>query len=125
MAKQKTVTLLDPVPFAGRNIDSLTLREPTARDYGLYGEPAVHTRSADGSWIIVDNTEAVMGYVRACLPELERGVIDHIGLADTLRLKDAVLGFFADARAAGATTAPGSSSGNSDGSTDEGSASSA
>ncbi len=125
MAKQKTVELLEPVPFDGRMIDSLTLREPKAREYGLLGEPAVHTRSADGSWIIVDNTEAIMGYVRAGVPINLSGVIDHVGLADTLRLKDAVLGFFADARAAGATTARGSSSSNSDGSTDEDSASSA
>lgn len=118
----RTLDLLSPVPFAGRSVDSLSFREPRMREYAAHGEPVIQTRSADGGWVVVENTDAIFAYARALLPDDLAGILDHVGLADLLRIKEEVLSFFGDARLAGATSQQSSSSSNSDGSTPEPSA---
>jgi hypothetical protein len=120
MAKHRVIPLIDPIPFAGRIVDTLTLREPSMSELTAFGEPTVHTRSTGGTWVVVENSESVAGYMRALIVERDLdGILDHAGLADLLRLKDAVLGFFGDAREAGARTTPTSSSASSAGSAGE------
>jgi hypothetical protein len=112
----RTITLIKPIPFNGKMLDSLTLREPGLREYAALGEPIVQTRSADGAWVVVENSDTIIEYMRALVPADLRGALDHAGLADVLRLKEEVLGFFGDARAAGQTSAQDSSSLSLDGS---------
>lgn len=121
MAKQRVITLVDPVPYAGRFVESLTLREPGMREFAMFGEPTVHTRSGNGTWIVVENSESIAGYLGALIvvpPDLA-GILDHVSLADLLQLKEALLGFFGDAREAGARITRTSSSASSAGSVEE------
>lgn len=102
------VTLTTSIPWNGRNVDSLTFREPKMKEYAAYGEPSVVTRTADGGLVMVENTDAIFAYARALVNE--PGALDFLSLRDTLAVKEVILDFFADARASGETSAPESSS---------------
>lgn len=118
----KSITLVDPVPYAGRNIESLTFRAPRMREYAQFGEPSVVTRTGDGGLVLVENTDAIFAYARALLPTDVVGALEYLTLRDSLAVKEAILGFFEAARASGATPSPDSSPSTLDGSAPESSA---
>lgn len=112
----KNVPLSDSVPFAGRHVSELTFRAPKMREYAQFGEPSVVTRTGDGGFVLVENTDAIFAYARALVSADMTGVLEHLSLRDTLAVKDAILGFFEAARAAGETPPPDSSPSTLDGS---------
>lgn len=117
-----TVSLTTPVPFAGRHVLELTFREPKMREYAQFGEPSVVTRTSDGGLVLIENSDVIFAYARALVAPDLVGAIDHLSLRDSLAVKEAILGFFTDARAAGETPPPDSSPSTLDGSGQESSA---
>lgn len=109
--KTKTLDLINPFDLAAGTVSKLVLREPTGRDVMTFGEPYIQTQSSDGAIVAIENAEAIEGYMTQCVVDPAGiNVIDRVGLTDFLRLKDAVFGFFSDARMAGLQSAPNSSS---------------
>jgi phage FluMu protein gp41 len=105
---EKTVTLVKPLTGHNKQHAEVTLREPTAGDYLALGEPRSVVKAPDGSLIFADNDAVIANYVRRCIvapiPDL---VIGQACLADMMKIREAVLDFFAEAKT---TAAAGASS---------------
>lgn len=102
MPNTAIVELVEPLLGHGEPIRRLVLKEPTGRDYISLGEPMVVARNPDGTAYAVENTAVIEQYVERCITEPKDPllVIPQLGLSDAMRLKEAVLGFFRDARQA-------------------------
>lgn len=93
------ITLEKPLVSHQGQVRKLTLSEPTGNDYLRIGEPVQHARNTDGTVFVVENEEAIREYIIAGLPpELDDPLIGQLSLADAMKAKDAVLGFFQAAR---------------------------
>lgn len=99
MAATRSVTLTSP-KFGEVTIPQLVFREPKMSDLIANGEPYIPTRSPDGATIVVENMAAIAGLASDCLiePFGRPAVIDQLALRDALAVKDAIVGFFTDAR---------------------------
>jgi hypothetical protein len=115
----KKITLLTPIDYDGRTITHVMLREPNAAEFMAHGEPYIQTHAADGRMVSIEDGAAIATYLSLVIAEPAGLPLDRVGLADGMRLKDAVLDFFGDARRAGWKTAQTASSAPSDGSTQE------
>jgi hypothetical protein len=93
------------------------MREPNGAEFIEHGEIYQKHPAADGSGVIVENGPAIAAYLSAIIVEPAGLPLDRVGLADAMRLKDAVTDFFGDARQAGWKTEPTALSSSSDGST--------
>lgn len=99
MAKTVTVELSEAIIGHTGPVSRVVIKEPTAGDYFALGEPSVWGRGADGNSFIVENVEVVEGYVSRCVQEPNDPLIlNQMSLADAMKVKDAVLGFFGEAR---------------------------
>lgn len=114
--------LIKPIDFDGRTVTHLVLREPNARELMVHGEPYIQSCTAEGQIVSIEDGAAIAAYLDAIVVEPANLPLDRVGLADGMRLKDAVLDFFGDARRAGLPTARSASSETSAGSTPQGSA---
>ncbi len=111
--KKVTVELLEP-KLEGE-LTRVVLREPKLADYMAHGEP-VSAASSAGAVFPVENDAAIRGYLYACAIEPDnRAYLDNLGLADAMRVKEALLDFFAAARDRARRAAPSSSPSISDG----------
>jgi hypothetical protein len=105
----KTVTVELLEPRLGGEVTRVVLREPKLSDYMVHGDP-VSVASRGGSLYTVENDAAIRGYLAACVVEPDnKAWVDNLGLADAMRVKEALLGFFAAARELSRPAAPSSS----------------
>jgi hypothetical protein len=103
-----TVNLLEPIEGPGPNRDQVTvqitqivLREPRYRDIMLLGEPAAFARSDGGMIYQAEKDDVIAAYVERLLVEpKDPNLLNQVGLADTLKLRDTIFGFFQKAKAA-------------------------
>lgn len=99
----KTVTIPLAAPIVGHNgpIAQVVVKEPTGRDYFTLGEPSVWARNADGTSYVVENTEVLEKYIERCIAEpTDPLLLSQLGLADAMKIREAVLDFFGAARQA-------------------------
>lgn len=114
----KTIELLKPIEGMKGVITKVVLKPPTGHAFLTLGEPWVIVRSGDGGTSQMELTQTIAAYVEVCIeePKDATAVLGMLSLADAMRVKEAVLDFFGDARLAGLPKSPGSSSSTSDGS---------
>lgn len=117
--KNCKIDLFEPADYNGQTITHVVVREPTAAEFMEFGEVSLHSRSATGEHIIVEDTEVLARYLEVLIAEPAGLPLDRVCLADGMRLKDAVLDFFGNARRAGLKVAQTASSQNSGGSVPE------
>lgn len=91
--------------------------EPTGRLYLDFGEPYEVQRTAAGERVVIENREAIRGYVEACVSfegEAEaEAILGQLALADIRAVKDAVVDFFGvgGTSAGSSTSSPGAPAG--------------
>jgi hypothetical protein len=111
MAKTQTIKLSQPIVGHGSPITEVTVREPTAGQYWANGEPITWSSSKEGVYFRVENDAAIKAYVELCVVEPKDPLLlGQMTLADAMAVKDAVLGFFIQARAPSSTGFSNSSS---------------
>lgn len=86
-------------PLVGHSgpITEVEVRPPTAEDYFDLGDPTNVVRVPDGGFYVVENTAVVREYIKRCC-SADPLLIEKASLADGIRIKEAVLGFFLEAR---------------------------
>lgn len=98
------VPLSRPIDGHGGPVREVILREPTARDFFRLGEPfaqAYGKDGGDGTLVYqAENNDVVQAYLEALIIVPDVIVIGGLSLADAMRVKAALLGFFRDAREA-------------------------
>ena len=115
----KTLDLITPFPWGAQTITQIEIREPNGSEFIRLGEPYLNSIGDDGRVANVEDNEVIRAYCEMLIVTPARLPLDLLGLADSMRLKDAVLDFFIIARRAGLKGAPKPSSASSDGSMPE------
>lgn len=96
-----TIKLTEPIEAPAGQVVEVVLRAPKFPDIMLLGEPAAFARSEGGMIFQAEKDEVVAAYIRRLLVEpKDPALLNQIGLADSLQLKEAVFGFFKAAREA-------------------------
>lgn len=109
--KTITVNLVDPITTPRGEVTSAILREPTAREYFALGEPFAFASAAQGTTLPMEREDVIADYLGRCLQSpLTLDLVEGSSIANAYRLKEAVLGFFAQARSAATSNAPPTSS---------------
>ena len=96
--KAVTIKLAEPLAGHGGMIHEITLKPPLARDYMELGDPNTVTRLPDGGYYVVENNLVVREYIGRCADQ-DLLLIENASLRDAIEIRNAVLGFFAEARA--------------------------
>lgn len=103
MSGEKTVTLSQGYEAHGRTFRSLTFREPKMVDYEAIGEIAEYQPAPNGGMMIIHHDDRVWQYRDRLLKRGEGlpGAEDlgELTLADAIAVKEAISGFFTEARA--------------------------
>jgi hypothetical protein len=94
-----TVKLTKPIAGHSGLIKEITLREPRYREIMKFGEPFQRGFTRDGSVAYyVENIDVIRSYIEVLIQApADALLLEQLETADTLRLKDAVLGFFTTA----------------------------
>lgn len=107
----KTIILTVPIEGPGTDenqsgqIKEIVLREPKFRDIMLLGEPAAFARSDGGMIYQAEKDDVIAAYIeRLLIAPQDPALLNQLGVADTMQLKDAVFSFFQIAKKA--TTQP-------------------
>lgn len=96
-----TITLTDPIEGHEGQVKAITLREPKYGDVMALGEPNAFARSEGGMVYTAENESVIRGYIERLMVEpKDPALLLQLTLADTLKLKEAVHGFFQVARKA-------------------------
>lgn len=103
--KTTTIHLINPIATTYGSTTAIILREPTAREYLTTGEVFIGANTSNGP-MLVEDSAAVAAYLSACIVEPKGLRLDDVSLADGMALKEALFGFFGDARVGGSPTAP-------------------
>src|SRR5689334_10430001 len=99
MAKEKTVTLVDPIRGHEGEIKSLRFREPKFPDLIELGEPVTFARSEAGLVFSSERDDVLQAYSERLLVEpKDPAMLQQLGLADALQVKETIHGFFGEAR---------------------------
>lgn len=96
----KTISLSQPIKgHNGEQIGSVTLREPKYRDYMDLGLPVTWvTINAEGGGFEQEAASLIGAWIER-LADIDPNFLELLSLADSLELRDAVIGFFREARA--------------------------
>jgi hypothetical protein len=95
------VKLTTPIQAPEGEVTQIVLREPKYLDVVQLGEPSAFARSEGGMIYQAERDGVVQGYIERLLFEpKDPQLLLQLSLADTLKLKEAVFGFFAAAREA-------------------------
>jgi hypothetical protein len=95
-----TVTLTNPIEGHEGQIKTITLREPKYGDVMALGEPSAFARSDGGMIFQAEKEGVVQAYIeRLMIAPNDPALLLQVSLADALKLKDAVYGFFRESRA--------------------------
>jgi len=102
MAKTVTVKLTERLIAHEREIAEITVKAPGLTLYQQHGDPFEWVPGADDKPVYVEDNQAIEAYMKACIvpPEDNPLLLNQVGLADSMALKDAVLGFFFEAKRA-------------------------
>jgi hypothetical protein len=101
MLKTVTIKLSEPIVGHEGPITEVELRSPNLMEYARIGEPATWVKAGEDRYLSIDNDHAVEAYVQACVVEpKDKLLLNQIGLADGMAIKDAILDFFGEARRA-------------------------
>jgi hypothetical protein len=94
------VTLSNPIEGHDGQIKTITLREPKYGDVMALGEPSAFARSDGGMVFQAEKEGVVQAYIeRLMTSPSDPALLLQVSLTDALKLKEAVYGFFRDARA--------------------------
>jgi hypothetical protein len=100
----KTIRLKRPFLSHGQQVTELTIREPTAGECLRIGDLGdFHARNE----VYIENQAAITAYAEVTIMhELGgRAVLSLLGVADAIQIREAIYGFFRDARQAASETA--------------------
>jgi hypothetical protein len=98
MAETK-VQLLETIRSHSGEVTELVLRSPKYSDVMLLGEPTTYARSEGGMIFTSERDGVIQSYIERLIVEpKDTGLLGQLSLADTLKLKDVVTGFFYTAR---------------------------
>lgn len=110
MGKTITIDLVEPIEAHGKLLRQVVLREPRGADYFSLGDPFVIARNPDGTFFEVVNEATVRAYIDRLAEEPNASLLGTIGMADAIKLRQAILDFSYAARAATSPPPPTSSS---------------
>jgi hypothetical protein len=89
-----TITLCDPVKNAGgETVTEITLRDPGYLDYTQIGPPAVLVTFDGGGRLVQDMPTIINAWIER-LADVGPDVLQQLSLADTIALRDALVGMF-------------------------------
>lgn len=95
----KTITLSRRYEAFGKGFDSVTLREPTFADLFAVGEVQEWQPVLGGEGqMLVTHDDRIEAYIGR-LAQLDAGALSQVALTDAIKMKRAVIDFFAEARA--------------------------
>ena len=99
MPKTKDVDLLDPFEHHNSTIGRIRLKEPSGGQFAMLGEPRIWIRNAVGGYW-VEQPEVIRQYLDKLIDHQDGAeLLKLMSLADSMQVKDQLLGFFADAEA--------------------------
>lgn len=112
MSRRVTVKLTTPISVDGKPVAEIILKEPGFDLYLQLGDPYTTARSREGTLFMVPRDEIIRDYVEKCLvsPDNPHDLMQISGLADAMKIRSAVLGFFSDSNTAIAEGQPSASS---------------
>lgn len=98
------IKLEKPITGHGGDVSQITLRPPSFGDVMSHGEPVSYGYAGEVVYT-AENIDRIRAYIKALIvqppapaPQIDDILIEQLGIVDTLRLKDAVRGFFTEAR---------------------------
>jgi hypothetical protein len=98
-----TIELSTPITGHKGQVSQITLREPKYADVMSLGDPIAFAQGANGMVYSADKDGVIQAYIERLLVS-DNGadplLLNQLGLTDTLRLREAIQNFFADARRA-------------------------
>ena len=95
----KTIKLAEPIKGHDGDIRAVVLREPRASDLFALGEPIVYAQTASGMFFTSEKEETIRAYLDRCIVEpSDKLLLEQLSLRDGIQVKEALLGFFMDAR---------------------------
>ncbi|MCO6410099.1 hypothetical protein [Hoeflea alexandrii] len=110
MSGEKTVRLSRRYEAHGRAFDSLTFREPKMADFEAIGEIAEYQPAPEGGMLIINHDDRVWRYRDRLLKRGDdlpsAADLGDLDLADAIAVKEAISGFFTQARAKPSATLP-------------------
>jgi hypothetical protein len=96
-----TIKLTTPIEGPDGPISEVVMREPKFAEVMLLGEPVAFARSDGGMVYQADNDDVIRGYIERLVEKpADRALLNQCSLTDTLKLREAVFGFFRAARKA-------------------------
>ncbi len=101
MSAEKSIPLSRKYEAHGQVFDSVVLRAPKLRDHIAIGDPIEAHRGPDGNGrFVVEYLDRIEAYLdRLAVPgKPGRECLDDLDLTDSIRLKEAVIDFFTEAR---------------------------
>lgn len=96
----KTIKLSRRYEAHGKVFDAVTLRDPKLRDYFEVGEPTeVQPTGQAGGVVLIEYFDKIDAYLSRLLQEpLSSADLIDLDLSDAILLKDAITGFFTEAK---------------------------
>lgn len=90
---EKIIPLTRQYEAHGEVFRSVVIREPRWEDYLALGEPYEMQRAA-GQDVVIENTETIAAYVKRCIVSPGAEKMGDLGVADSRKVRDAVIDFF-------------------------------
>jgi hypothetical protein len=95
----KTIPLVKPLVGHGETYKEIVLREPAYAEIMELGEPTAYARDDSGMVYTAEKDSVIRAYIeRLVVSPKDPLLLQQCGAADTLKLRDAVHGFFQTAR---------------------------
>jgi hypothetical protein len=97
----KSIPLTRKYEAHGKVFDAVSLRAPTLREYLTIGEPMEAHAGPDGDGrFIIEQHDRIAAYLDKLAVPGEPGLenLDVLDLADSMSVKEAIIGFFSEAR---------------------------
>jgi hypothetical protein len=99
----KIIKLSTPIDVFGRSVTEITLREPRGGLYLRLGDPRLLVSSSDRGGYYVEQPEVIKAYLDALVEPVgsaeQLAIFTGLSLADQMRLKWELFGFFSKAAA--------------------------
>jgi hypothetical protein len=100
MAKTIKIELVDAIQWHGQPLAAIELKEPTGAQYADLGEPRLIVRLADGGGYWIEQPTVIRAYLERCIAhEGGADLLSLMSLADAMRVKEQLIGFFTSAAA--------------------------
>ena len=94
-----TVPLTRPYHETGKPVSSLTFRPPRWTEWLEFGDVEEWVPTAAGHEILARNMDAIAKYAMKCMVDADPSVVlPVLDIADSMRLTNAIVDFFEDAR---------------------------